>query len=87
MKYVIIAAMSLTLAACGSTDSNQLADGESNKDDIGYQCEKVYKTGSTIPTKMCTTKAQRKKQEEDLKEFKNNTKKPVITCQIQNCGA
>lgn len=81
MKYLMIITASLALAACSSTEENNLA-----ADEVGYECEKVYATGSAIPKKMCTTRAQREKRKQDLEDFKNEANRPVATCQIENCG-
>jgi hypothetical protein len=50
--------------ACSSSTANLQADNTEQAtqeaiDKSGYRCEKVFKTGSNIPKKRCTTSTQR----------------------------
>ena len=53
------------ITGCASTnDKTDIA-----KEGDGYRCEKVYVTGSSVPKKRCTTRAQRKEFERRAKEL------------------
>ncbi len=71
MDKLLLALLCFTLIGCANTgdaDSTQTTA----KNDIGYECENIRVTGNLIPKKVCTTKIQRKKMEDNGKEGLKN---------------
>ena len=69
MKHIIAAASVLALSACSSTDELAGSDNATAKNDNGYECKMVRRTGSNLPEKVCTTKKQRDEQAKKSKEW------------------
>ncbi|BDX08398.1 hypothetical protein [Planctobacterium marinum] len=68
MKKVFILALTAALAACSSTQEVSSSDADA-KDDIGYECKMVRRTGSNVPEKVCTTRQQREDTEKKSKDW------------------
>ena len=56
------------LGACSSTQ-DVASNDEGAKDDLGYECKMVRRTGSNVPEKVCTTRQQREETEKKSKDW------------------
>jgi hypothetical protein len=80
MKISFIAILLLALSGCANTGtSEQLAKNDTTESEKGYQCEKVYVLGSTIPKKLCSNAAERKALERKSKAEARNTRRPIVS--------
>lgn len=61
MKKILLCLIAFTATGCVSTDDKKNGIAKNN---VGYECKKVYATGSNIPKSFCSTKKQR----DDLRE-------------------
>lgn len=60
MKKIIFCAITVVaLSACAGTKEEKVEYTAEQKQQVGYECEKVIITGSKMPKKVCTTAAKR----------------------------
>lgn len=80
MKALLVSILVIVAAGCSSNQTpDQIAKaeaGENAKESVGYQCEKVYPMGSSIPKKLCTTLVQREVLARDSKAGLRTMRKP-----------
>ncbi|MBV1909755.1 MAG: hypothetical protein KUG78_10575 [Kangiellaceae bacterium] len=72
MKTKLTAAfcLLLLLISCSSiSHSNQQKSVAEGKNNIGYECKRIKRTGSMVGTKVCTTLAQRETSKTKAKEL------------------
>lgn len=84
-KFIISTIITLAIAGCASSSSKDQVAGvepENKKSSIGYECEKIYPLGSSIPKKICSTAAQRKEIDKATKEAVRTVRVPVDTCRV-----
>ena len=76
VKNTVTCCLLLLLISCTTPQSKQQAstDSAKNKDDIGYVCKRVKKTGSSVPTKVCSTRAQREASKLKAKRMLNESR-------------
>ena len=80
MNKLIIVMMALLTAACANNSNEKLSASN-----IGYECEKYYPIGSSIPKKLCTTKAQRDELEKESKKGARNLRRATKSCSVTGC--
>lgn len=67
MKRLVVAvAIAMMVAGCAGTPDSAKADRAHGK---GYRCDVIKVTGSHLPTKRCTTTAQREKERKSAEEM------------------
>ncbi|NQZ81138.1 MAG: hypothetical protein HRT52_09005 [Colwellia sp.] len=86
MKALLVSILVIVAAGCSSNQTpDQIAKAETGKnakESVGYQCEKVYPMGSSIPKKLCTTRAQRKTIEKQSKDGARVLVKPALSSKV-----
>jgi hypothetical protein len=74
MKEIIFCAITVVaLSACAGTKNEKVEYTAEQKQQAGYECEKVTITGSKMPRKMCTTAAKRLEIERKAQETLRNS--------------
>lgn len=65
MKLFLIPMIVLGVAGCSAVDKSEQADS-------GYRCVNVKVTGSNLPRRECTTRAQREEREKQSQDWMKN---------------
>jgi uncharacterized protein YcfL len=73
MKKILLSVFVFIIVGCASNGDKQTAKGD------GYRCDKYVPTGSAIPKRICTTKAQRKIMEENAKDVLKKARDNTVT--------
>ncbi|WP_462151282.1 hypothetical protein [Pseudoalteromonas xiamenensis] len=78
-KTTILLAMLSVSVLAGCANTNKTA---SVKSDQGFRCEKQSSLGTTIPSKLCSTKKQRDEAREASKEALRQSQSGILTEQV-----